>query len=113
MHDVPPFSLAVRTLVELLGCRLTAYIAGVRDVRVVDLWLAGIPDPGVEVRLRLAHSVASMLVPAQRPDGVRGWFLDPQPRLGNRSPALVIREGGDPNEVFAAAALTVVTPERE
>lgn len=113
MHDVPPFPLAVRTLVELLGCRLTAYIAGVRDVRVVDLWLAGIPDPGVEVRLRLAHAVAGMLVPAQPPDTIRGWFLDPQPRLGNRSPALVIREGDDPHEVFAVAPLTGMTPQRE
>jgi hypothetical protein len=107
MQHPPVFSLAVRTLADILGCRLTAYVAGVRDARVVDLWIAGIPDPGVEVRLRSAHSIASMLSATERPAAVRAWFLEPQPRLGNRSPALVIREGGDPHDVVAAAALSL------
>jgi hypothetical protein len=46
MHDARSFSRAVTTLKNLLGRQLTAYIAGVRDPSVVDLWTAGIPDPG-------------------------------------------------------------------
>jgi hypothetical protein len=110
MQDSPPFSLAVRTLVDILGRRLTAYVAGVRDARVVDLWIAGIPDRGVEQRLRNAHALTKMLSATERPERIRAWFLEPQTPLGNRSPALVIREGGD---VFAPDARAGMRAEHE
>jgi hypothetical protein len=101
MQDAPWFSRAVTTLKKLLGGELTAYVAGVRDPTVVDLWTAGFPDPEVEKRLRLAHSVAMVLCATGECDEVRQWFVMPQPRLGNRSPALVIREDGDRDDVVA------------
>ncbi len=109
MQDRSPFSLVVRTLVDILGRRLTAYVAGVRDARVVDLWIAGIPDSGVEVRLRMAHSLVKMLAATERPERIRDWFLEPMSQLGNRSPALVIREGGD---IFAADGVRSMTSDR-
>jgi hypothetical protein len=48
-----------------------------------------------------------VLAATERPERIRDWFMEPQPQLGNRSPALVIREGGDRNDVVAAAARTV------
>jgi hypothetical protein len=109
MQDTLPFSFAVRTLDCILGRRLTAYVAGVRDTRVVDLWIAGIPDDGVEARLRLAHAAAGILAARECPERIREWFMEPEQQLGNRSPALVIREGGERNDVIAAAARSVAT----
>ena len=108
MHDTRSFSRAVTTLKNVLGHQLTAYIAGVRDPTVVDLWTAGISAPGVEKRLYLAHSVAMMLCTMDQCDEIRSWFLTPQPRLENRSPALVIREGGDRDDVVAVISLSVM-----
>jgi hypothetical protein len=108
MHDVPSFARAVTTLKKLLGRKLTAYIAGVRDPSVVDLWAAGFPDPVVEKRLWLAHSVALMLCATDQGDELQQWFVTPQARLGNRSPALVIREGGDRDDVVALISLSAM-----
>jgi hypothetical protein len=77
-----------RTCSAAIGRQLTAYIAGARDPSVVDLWTAGIPDSGVEKRLYLAHSAAMMLFTMDQGDEIRSWFITPQPRLNNRSPAL-------------------------
>jgi hypothetical protein len=41
-------------------------------------------------------------------DEIRFWFITPQPRLNNRSPALVIREGGDRDDVVAVLSLSVM-----
>ena len=69
---------------------------------------AGIPDPGVEKRLYLAHSAAMMLFTMDQGDEIRSWFITPQPRLNNRSPPLVIREGGDRDDVVAVLSLSVM-----
>ncbi len=108
MRDARSFSRAVATLKNVLGRQLTAYIAGVGDPGVVDLWTAGFPDPGVEKRLYLAHSVALMLFTMDQGDEIRSWFISPQPRLNHRSPALVIREGGDRDDVVAVLSLSVM-----
>jgi hypothetical protein len=47
------WSDVVNRVVELLGKKLTAYIAGVKDVRALDRWLARTAPYGdVEARLR-------------------------------------------------------------
>ena len=108
MQEALPFLSAVKTLKKLLGRNLTAYVAGVCDPSVVDLWTAGFPDPGVEKRLFLAHRVAMLLCTMDQCDAMRSWFLRPQYRLENRSPALVIRESGDRDDVVTLLALSAM-----
>src|SRR5215471_6528720 len=56
------FPKLVTELTGILGKKLTAYIASVRDARAVDRWIAGSePYKGVEERLRLAYRLAKMI----------------------------------------------------
>src|SRR5947209_7386368 len=53
-----PFSKLVRELVAVIGRKLTAYIAGVKDVRALDRWMDGVaPYKNAEERLRFAFRV--------------------------------------------------------
>jgi hypothetical protein len=92
------FPELVRRLSAVLGKKLTAYIAGVNDVRAVDRWISGSESYGkAEQRLRLAYHVAAMLSEHDRDTVVQGWFSGINPELGDRVPARVLRET-DPAE---------------
>src|ERR1019366_8032735 len=57
-----PFPKLVRELVALIGKKLTAYIAGVKDVRAIDRWMdEGAPYKSAEERLRFAFRVVKTL----------------------------------------------------
>jgi len=52
----------VKRLADMIGRKLTAYIAGVKDVRALDRWMAGVEPYGdVEARLRFAYQVVRTL----------------------------------------------------
>lgn len=88
------FREVVAELVNLLGKKLTAAIAGVKDVRAVDRWLEGKAAYGdKESRLRYAHLAASLLARSDSAEVVRVWFLSVNPELDDRSPLVVLREG--------------------
>src|ERR1700688_5226708 len=74
------FSKLVTELTGILGKKLTAYIASVKDARAVERWIAGSePYKGVEERLRFAYRLAKMIRDHEGPRGVRVVFrgLDP------------------------------------
>src|SRR6202020_3496439 len=57
-----PTTEIISRLVTILGRKLTAYIAKVKDVRAVDRWMAGGEIYGdAEQRLRFAFQVARTL----------------------------------------------------
>jgi hypothetical protein len=107
-----PFPAIVQQLTDLLGQKLIAYLAGVRETRAVREWAAGKREPRdpIPQRLRLALQVA-MLV-AQRDDAsvVQAWFQGLNPQLEDRSPARLLREGDldavGPEVLSAARAFT-------
>jgi hypothetical protein len=102
-----PFAEIVGRLQELLGRKLTAYIAGVRDARALDRWIEGSePYNGVEPRLRLTYQIATMLAAADQPQVVQAWFTGLNPQLEDASPATTLREGNtetDGKNVLSAA----------
>lgn len=105
---------AVGELSELLTPRLVAYIAGVRETRAVHQWADGSRDirtPGVEDRLRFALQVAGLLAEHDAPRVVQAWFQGLNPRLEDRSPARLLREGDlveiGPSVLAAARAFLV------
>src|ERR1039458_4079537 len=56
------FSKLVTELTGILGKKLTAYIASVKDARAVERWMTGSEAyKGVEERLRLAYRLAKMI----------------------------------------------------
>jgi hypothetical protein len=90
---------------ELLGRRLVAYIAGVKDAKTVTRWASGevenVRDEN-EKRLRTAYEIAQLLVRFDSPRVVKAWFIGLNPQLGDTSPAEAIHDG-DLKEAISAA----------
>ncbi len=90
------FADVVRELSETLGKKLTAYLAGVKDTRAIDRWIAGVdPYKGAEDRLRLAYVVARTLSESDHARVVQAWFTGLNPELDDRAPIRLLAEGTD------------------
>jgi hypothetical protein len=88
-----PVSRVVEKLVEIVGRKLTAYIAGVKDARAVDRWIAGGEIYGdAEPRLRFAFQVVRTLADQDSPRVVQAWLTGVNPELGDRVPLRLLRE---------------------
>lgn len=93
---VTPVTDVVSFLQDLLGRRLVAYVAGVKDAKTVSRWANGevrsIRQESEE-RIRTAYEVAQLLVQFDSPSIVKAWFIGLNPQLDDVSPAEMIREG--------------------
>jgi hypothetical protein len=87
------FPILVKELCEILGPKLVAYIAGVREVRAVRQWSSGAREarPPVPERLRFALQVALLLSRHDSPAVARAWFQGLNPQLDDRSAARLLR----------------------
>jgi hypothetical protein len=84
----------VSQLTQILGRKLTAYIANLKDVRGLDRWIEGTqPYGNVEERLRLAYQVVRTLREHDSPRVVQAWFTGVNPELGDRVPLRLLRDG--------------------
>ena len=103
------FPEILQELVSLLGRKLTAYIASVKDARAVDRWIAGESDPQkeeIERRLRLTYQVAAMIAEHDSAAVVQAWFIGLNPELDDAIPLQLLREGNlekDGKRVLVAA----------
>ena len=107
-----PFPAVVKELSDLLGAKLVAYLAGVRETRAVREWAAGTRearDP-IPRRLRTALQIAMLIAQHDSPSVVQAWFQGLNPQLEDRSPARLLREGDleevGPEVLSAARAFT-------
>jgi hypothetical protein len=90
----------VSGLVGILGKKITAYLASVKDTRTIDAWM----EPGRDQeqsrrldfdRLRVALQVARLLATSDSNGVVQAWFGGLNPQLGDRNPSRLLREGND------------------
>lgn len=83
-------------LQDLLGQKLTGYLAGLKDEKMVGRWAAARsrPQADSEDRLRAAYQ-AGRLLEGEGRETVRAWFCGANPLLGDRAPAAVLRESRD------------------
>lgn len=89
-----PFPKLVSQLADIIGRKLSAYIAGVKDVRTVDGWIKGnAPYGDAEERLRMAFQVVRTLSEHDSPRIVQAWLAGVNPELGDRIPLRLLREG--------------------
>lgn len=89
-----PFPELVSRLAALIGRKLTAYVAGAKDVRTVDGWVKGNTSyRDVEPRLRLTFQVVQTLRDYDSPKIVQAWLTGVNPELGDRVPLRLLREG--------------------
>lgn len=97
-HDLAyrlPVDKVVAELCDVLGATLVAYVAGVTETRAVREWIQGARTPRAPVpeRLRLALHVVQMLRERDSAAVVQAWLQGVNPRLDDRSPARLLREG--------------------
>jgi hypothetical protein len=100
------FANVVGELSGALGKKLTAYLAGVKDTRAIDRWIAGAePYKGADERLRRAYVVALTLRESDHQRMVQAWFTGLNPELDDRSPIRLLAEGSedDARAVLGAA----------
>jgi len=90
-----PFNFVVKDLIDVLGPRLVAYIGGVTELRAVREWTDSREpkDANVQPRIRLALQVARLIIGRDSPQVAQAWFQGLNPKLGDRSPARLLREG--------------------
>lgn len=106
MMHTPELVTALR---DLLGAKLVAYIAGVKETRAVRLWaegVRGIGDPRDAERLRVAYRAARLVGERDSNAVTQAWFQGLNPFLDDCSPARVLRDGdveSDGPRVLAAA----------
>ena len=94
------FPLVADWLQDQLGQQLTAYLAGLRDAKVVGKWRKGNPPrPTAEFRCRTAYTAARMLVDAYGANTARAWFLGSNSRLDDEAPAWLLRHADEPGDV--------------
>ena len=88
------FPKVVRELTGIIGKKLTAYIAGVKDLRALDRWMDGAePYKNAEERLRFAFRVVKTLRKYDQPAVVQAWLTGLNPELSDRVPIRLLREG--------------------
>jgi hypothetical protein len=75
-----------------LGQRSTAYLAGLKDDKMIARWLEG-ADPRPLARLRLQHAyvAARMIGEAFGDRTLEAWFYGSNSRLDDEAPAWVLR----------------------
>ena len=96
-----PFAQIVSRLAKVIGRKLTAYVANVKDVRSVSRWMEGNSAYGnTEERLRLTFQVVQTLSEHDSPKIIQAWLMGVNPELGDRIPLRVLREG-DPHVIGA------------
>jgi hypothetical protein len=89
----------IATYLQLqLGQKLTAYLAGVTDPKMVGRWAAGKARPRDEreMRLRDAFKATKMLVEAFGAATAKAWWVGSNTRLDDRAPAAILRHAADP-----------------
>ena len=101
------FPELVKRLTGLIGRKLTAYVAGVKDVRALDRWIEGGQAYGdAEERLRFTFQLVRTLTEYDPTSVVQAWLTGVNPELGDRVPIQLLREGQISEvgpEVMAAA----------
>lgn len=99
----------VRQLVSHLGPTLVATIANVADKKLPHRW-AKVDGPAPRSqsleRLQMAHRIWGLISASDNETVARAWFIGANPRLGEESPVMAIREGRGAEAHKAAVAFT-------
>jgi hypothetical protein len=108
-----PIEKVSSELQELLGQKLTAYLAGLKDPKVVGLWAKkkAVPRDLPARRLRCAYQAALLLNDAYGPETTKSWFFGTNTRLDDEAPAYLLRHGKTPDDLrmIVPAAKAFVT----
>jgi len=88
-------------LQQHLGQKLTAYLAGVNDVKAVGQWARHRNEPSaiVRERLRAAYHVTALFTFAYSDRAAQAWFFGANAALDDHAPAASLRNAETPEEI--------------
>lgn len=85
-------SQMAKYLSEHLGQSATAYLAGLKNPRMVSNWIKGAePNQFTRVRIRSAYTAARMVMEAYGDETAEAWFFGSNSRLNDDAPAWILR----------------------
>lgn len=88
----------VQYLQANLGTRMTAFVSGSDDLKVVNRWIQGEakPDRLSRKRLQSAYEATRCLVDSYDGQTAQTWFLGTNPTFADQAPARVLRTSENP-----------------
>jgi uncharacterized protein (DUF2384 family) len=94
---IAPVRELAHYLQETVGQKMTAFLAGLNDPRVVGRWASGKNAPQLEneMRLRYGYRVVRLLTNAYDPSTAKAWLFGTNSRLEDRAPIVMLRETTD------------------
>jgi hypothetical protein len=80
-------------LQDQIGQKMTAYLAGVTDAKMVGRWASTEHAPRDDVKLRLRHGYQAvrLLVEAYSAETAKAWLFGANTRLDDEAPAYILR----------------------
>ena len=107
-HQVPSDGVEkiAQYLQGILGQRLTAYICGLNDPKMIGLWIQGKGKPkGMMTlpRLKEAYKATLWIVTAYDKETAKSWFFGTNTRLGDQSPAYLLRNANSIDDIQLVA----------
>jgi hypothetical protein len=89
-----PIQEIVAYLQEHLGQRMTAYISGVKDPKMVARWIArqNLPRDEAQIRLREGYQATRLVVDAYGAETAKAWLFGSNAELGSQAPAYMLRQ---------------------
>lgn len=87
-------------LQDALGQRMTAYLAGLNDVKQVGRYSRKVtPRPAVALRLREGYKIVRMIESVYDSETAKAWLFGTNVRLDDQAPIGILRQAEDPSEV--------------
>jgi hypothetical protein len=105
-HDATtqPIAAIAEFLQDTLGQRMTAYLAGLNDVKQIGRYRkpdGPTPTRQVELRLREGYKVVRMLLDCYDQATARNWLFGTNSRLDDQAPIGLLRNGTVPEDFVA------------
>ena len=84
-----------------LGQKLTAYVTGLSDPKIVGRWASGKTTPRdvAKLRLQIAFHATRLLAEAYGQDTAKSWLLGVNEALDDEAPAWVLRNANDVDDL--------------
>jgi hypothetical protein len=94
-----PIERVAAYLQTTLGQQQTAYLAGLRDAKMVGRWARGavVPRDEAQMRLREAYQAVRLIAEARGAHVAKAWLFGCNARLDDRAPAYLLRHADSPD----------------
>jgi hypothetical protein len=102
-------SVIAESLQEIIGQRLAAYGAAIKDPKQIGRFAKGTRTPGEATagRLREVYKVVQILSSEETPETVRAFLIGSNPQLDNEAPIEVLHHNQPARALSAAEAFIV------